>query len=242
MRAPGKISCEPLFALLRAGAKIVEVLALALGAARRHRAPEAAIVALQPLPRLRQYRNLHDGCFVVRQRDGAVLALQLFAAGAAHHGKRVAAPVEQDQRLLAALERRLGLLDQRARKELVLAGFLELAPHVDQLHLGQRPVHHAVAQVRCACTCPARRSASFRATAWPSPAQPRPRPAWRASRPHRARCSAAFLPACSSGRAPRRRESAPDSARAQRSPSACRQRSALRRAGCAATARCAPRA
>ncbi len=83
----------------------------------------------------------------MRQRDGAVLALQLFAAGAADHGKRVAAPVEQNQRLLAALQRRFGLLNQRARKELLLARLLELAPHVDQLHLGQRPVHHAVAHL-----------------------------------------------------------------------------------------------
>ncbi len=82
----------------------------------------------------------------MRERDGAVLAFELFAAGAAHHGKRVAAPVEQNQRLLAALQRRLGLLHQRSRKELVLARLLELAAHVDQLHLGQRPVHHAVAQ------------------------------------------------------------------------------------------------
>ena len=54
----------------------------------------------------------------MRERDGAVLALELFAAGAAHHGKGIAAAVEQNQRLLAALERRLGLLDERPRKEL----------------------------------------------------------------------------------------------------------------------------
>ena len=84
---------------------------------------------------------------MVRQRDGAVLALEFFSAGAAHDGKGVAAPVEQNQRLLAALERRLGLLDERSRKELVLARLLEFAAHVDELDLGQRTVHHAVAQL-----------------------------------------------------------------------------------------------
>ena len=83
----------------------------------------------------------------MRQRDGAVLALQLVSAGAADHGKRIAAPVEQNQRLLAAIERRLRLLHQRARKELLLPGLLELAAHVDEFHLGQRAVHHAVAHL-----------------------------------------------------------------------------------------------
>ena len=38
------------------------------------------------------------------------------------------------------------LLDERPRKEFVVARLLELAAHVDQLDLGQRAVHHAVAQ------------------------------------------------------------------------------------------------
>ena len=78
------------------------------------------------------------------ERDGAVLALQLFAARAADHGERVAAAVEQDERLFAAVERCLGLLDERAREELFLAGFLKLAAHVDEFHLGQRAVHDAL--------------------------------------------------------------------------------------------------
>ena len=116
----GKNLRQPLLALLRARAEVVQMLAVALGAARRNRAPVAAVVALQPLA-LARYASIFAGRLVVGERDGAVLALQLFAAGAADHGKRIAAPVEQNQRLLAALERRLGLLDQRARKELVLA-------------------------------------------------------------------------------------------------------------------------
>jgi hypothetical protein len=84
---------------------------------------------------------------VVRERDGAVLAFEFFAAGAAHDGEGVAAAVEQNQRLFAALERRLGLLDERPREEIVPAGLLELAAHVDELDLGQRAVHHAVAQL-----------------------------------------------------------------------------------------------
>ena len=77
--------------------------------------------------------------------DGAVLALQLFTAGPADHGKGVAPAVEQDKRLLAAIEGFAGLLNKRPRKELLLARLLKLPPHVDQLNLGQRPVHHPVA-------------------------------------------------------------------------------------------------
>ena len=40
---------QPLLALLRPRAEIVKVFAVALRAARRHGAPEAAVVALQPL-------------------------------------------------------------------------------------------------------------------------------------------------------------------------------------------------
>ena len=45
----GKNLRQPLFALLRTGAEVVEMLAVALGAPRRHDALEAAVVALQPL-------------------------------------------------------------------------------------------------------------------------------------------------------------------------------------------------
>jgi len=73
-------------------------------------------VALQPLAFARHAR-VFSGVLVVGQRDGAVLALQLFAAGAADHGEGIAAAVEQDQRLLAAIESGLRLLDERARKK-----------------------------------------------------------------------------------------------------------------------------
>ena len=82
------------------------MLALALGAARRHSAPVAAVVALQPLACARQ-AGFVESRLVMRERDRAVLALQLFSAGAADHGEGVAAAVEQNQRLLAALERSL---------------------------------------------------------------------------------------------------------------------------------------
>ena len=101
----GKDLLQPLFALLRAGAEVVQVLALAFGASRRHSALEAAVVALQPLSGAGQAVFVIG--LVMRECDRAVLALELFAAGAADHGEGIAAAVEQDQRLLAALERRL---------------------------------------------------------------------------------------------------------------------------------------
>ena len=67
-----------------------------------------------------------DG-LVIGERDGAVFALELFAAGAAHDDEGVAAAVEQDDRLLAAIERGLGFFDELAGEELLLAGLLKLA-------------------------------------------------------------------------------------------------------------------
>ncbi len=119
------------------------MLAVALRASRWNRPPVAAIVALQPLPRARNL-SLVESRLVMRQRNCAVLAFQLFAACTADYRERVAAAIEQNQRLLVAFERGFDLLDQRARKKLLLARLLELAPHVDQLHLRQRPVHDAV--------------------------------------------------------------------------------------------------
>ena len=69
---------------------------------------------------------------VVGEGDGAVLALELFAAGAAHDDKGVAAAVEQDDGLLAAIERGLRFVDEGAGEEVLLAGLLKLAAHVDE--------------------------------------------------------------------------------------------------------------
>ena len=120
------------------------MFAVALGAACGHGAPETAVVTFQPLAFARNSRVFRRG-LVVRERDGAILALQLFSAGPADYRKRVAAAVEQNQRLLAAIQRLARLLHQRARKKLLLPRLLKLAPHVDQLDGGQRAIHHAVA-------------------------------------------------------------------------------------------------
>ncbi len=92
----------------------------------------------------------------MRQRNRAVLALQLGSARAADHRKRIPAPVKQDQRLFSAIERRLRLLHQRAREQLLATRLLKFAPHVDEFHIGQRPVHHPLAQ-RDACVFALRR-------------------------------------------------------------------------------------
>ena len=98
-------------------------------------------MALQPLPLARDLGGV-GGRLVMRQRDRAVLAFQLRPTRAADHRRRIAAPVQQNQRLLSAVQRRLGLLDQRARKQVLVPGLPEFPPHIHQLHLGQRPVHH----------------------------------------------------------------------------------------------------
>src|ERR1700683_3510375 len=107
------------------------MLAIALGAARRRRTPESAVVAFQPLT-FPSLTGILGRRLMVRQRDGAVLALQLFSARAGDHSKRVAAPIQQDQRLLAAFERFARLANKRAGEKLILPGLLKLPAHVDQ--------------------------------------------------------------------------------------------------------------
>src|ERR1035438_6072457 len=104
---------------------------VALRATRRDDPPVAAKVALQPLPCT---RNVGFVCrwLVVCECNGAVLAFWLFAARPADDGKGIAAPIQQNQRLLAPFESRAGLLNQRPRKKLFLARLLKFAPHVDQ--------------------------------------------------------------------------------------------------------------
>ena len=94
---------------------------------------------------------------VIRHRDRAVLALDLFAAAPAHHGERISAPVQQNDHLLAAIERGLRLLDQPPREDLLLPRLAKLLAHVDQLDRRQRTLHHA-----CRASRPAR-SARFSA-------------------------------------------------------------------------------
>ena len=84
-----------------------------------------------------------DG-LVVGEGDGAVLALELLAAGAAHDDEGVAAAVEEDDGLLAAVEGGLGFVDEGAGEEMLGSGLLEFAAHVDQLDDGQRAVHDAL--------------------------------------------------------------------------------------------------
>src|ERR1035438_4827600 len=99
----GKDLRQPLFALFGARTKIVKVLALALWTVRRYLALESAIVTLQPLA-LPRYSSIFRRRFMVGQRDRAVLTFELFSAGPADHGKRVAAAVEENERLLAAVQ------------------------------------------------------------------------------------------------------------------------------------------
>ena len=58
----GKDLRQPLLALLRTRAEIVEMLAVALRALRRHRALVTAVVALQPLARARDLRLRRSVC------------------------------------------------------------------------------------------------------------------------------------------------------------------------------------
>src|SRR6185437_13607856 len=139
----GKDFSEAFFALLRAGAEIVEVLGVALRAAGRDGAAVSAVVALEALPFTGE--AVFGRRLVVREGDGAVLALELGAAGAAHDGEGVTAAVEQNDGLLAAFEGSLRLLYEGARKEIFAAGLLKFLAHVDELDFRHGALRDALA-------------------------------------------------------------------------------------------------
>src|ERR1700722_8467214 len=91
---------QSLLALLRSGSQIVKMFARTLRTSLRHSTPKPAVVALQSLPRLSDaITPTHR--LVIRHRDRAVLALNLFATAPAHHHKRISTPVQQNNHLLA---------------------------------------------------------------------------------------------------------------------------------------------
>ena len=104
--------------------------------ALRHRRHVAAIVA-----------NHLVLALVVRHGNGAVLALQGLSAGAAQYHRRIAAAVEQHHHLFFALEPVCDFAGKFARDNLLVAGLLELQPHVDDLDLRQRALLHAIRQL-----------------------------------------------------------------------------------------------
>ena len=83
-----------------------------------------------------------DG-LVVGHGDGAVFALDLFATGAAEDGEGVAAAVEEDDDLLAAVDGGLGFGDELAGEDVFAGGLAELGAHVDEFDGGQGAVHDA---------------------------------------------------------------------------------------------------
>ena len=100
-------------------------------------------MALQPLPRLRN-GIVPAGRLVVGHRDSAVLALNLLSAAPAHHHGRISAAIQQQDHLLATINRELSLLNQLPRKNMFLPGLTKLRTHIYQFHGGQWPLHHAL--------------------------------------------------------------------------------------------------
>lgn len=119
------------------------MLAIAILASRRHSAPEAAVVTFETLAGPGQAR-IFRWRLVVGERDGAVLALQLLPAGAADDSERVAATVEQNERLFSSIEGPASLINKRAGEELVLTCLLKLAAHVDEFDFGQGAILDAI--------------------------------------------------------------------------------------------------
>jgi len=101
-------------------------------------APETAVVTFQPLAFARNSRVFPGGLWC-GERDGAILALQLFSAGPTDHRIEVAAGgLSRISTCSPRSRASRRLLHQRARKKLLLPRLLKLAPHVDQLDGGQR--------------------------------------------------------------------------------------------------------
>ena len=165
----GKEFLQAFFALLRACAEEEEVLAIALGAVARDAAAEAAVVALEARA---DASGAGEICFVrvlvVGERDGAVFALDFFTAGAAHDDERVAATVEEDDDLFAAVERGLCFFDELAGEELFLSGLAELGAHVDHFDDREWAGLHALQAFRCGRSGRVRRCSRIRVMAWRS--------------------------------------------------------------------------
>src|SRR6516225_12283056 len=66
---------------------------------------------------------------------GAARALKAMTAGAAQGQRRIAAPVEEQKRLLAGLKCRRELADQRRRQK--TASLYAFAAHIDEPHRGE---------------------------------------------------------------------------------------------------------
>ncbi len=79
----GKEFLQTLFALLRTGAQVKQMLALAFGASLGHRLHVSAIVTFEPLTRRTGNRLSREDGLVMGESDGAVLALQLLPASTA---------------------------------------------------------------------------------------------------------------------------------------------------------------
>ena len=128
-----KHAVQEFFELFRSGAQKINVLAAAMDAGFRDRCRVSAVVADHLVLAL-----------VVSERNGAIAAFQLLAAGTAKHDGGVSATVEQHHHLLPALETGCNLLREFAGDYLFMAGFLELHPHVDDFHFGQRALLDAI--------------------------------------------------------------------------------------------------
>ena len=111
----------------------------------------------------------HDvALFVVRQRQVAKAARLDVAARRAMHVRREAAAVEQQHHLAAVLERRShGVLESVAQRRRPAAP-RRLMAQIDQPHLRQGSIEHALRQLQERVLACARHCASFPATGWPS--------------------------------------------------------------------------
>ena len=231
MRACGQRSVEQPLDLLRTEATLPQRRAAALAAQRRRCFAVSAVVTGQPL-----------GHAMIRERDGAVRALRHGTAVTALHEVRVAATIEQQNRLLAALQplgdgpfqrRRDGVTELRpcgapatpcvgARP---IGAVLAPIDHVHRRQLRATGALRQFEQQRASLAAPA---SSFRDSAWRCRARTSRLRCRRARAPDRARDIAASRPACRSPRAPRPRRSRRAGAPARRSPNAHQRRFASR--------------
>src|SRR5262250_2246947 len=100
----GKFLAQSLFELLGAFTEEIDILRIALGTFLRNGLRVAAVVALKAVSIL-----------VMRKADTAVGTLNGGAAAAANDGPRIAAPIDQDQRLSVEGEALLDAFVQRGR-------------------------------------------------------------------------------------------------------------------------------
>ena len=128
----GKFLVQPLFQVLRAFAKKIDKLRLALRALLRHLLNGPAVVAFEPIAML-----------VIGHRNAAVLALHRSAATSAQHRPGISATIDQHKRLRFVRQAFGNSSMQRPADRAGLVRLCKILSKINNFYSRHRAVRHA---------------------------------------------------------------------------------------------------